>query len=164
MIEWKYKKDSESSSCPIFALPNAKINRLAKVKYQYNENTLSYEKIRKNPWKRMAQASWYALASIVSGVGIYLVFNIVYDSPQERQLQNDKEELLIQYDLMSNRLDQMSTILADLENRDDNIYRTIFEAEPIPDNIRKAGIGGVNRYKNLERFRDESEVVIETSK
>jgi len=65
---------------------------------------------------------------------------------------------------MGKRLDQMSTILADLENRDDNIYRSIFEAEPIPDNIRKAGIGGINRYKSLERFKDDAEIVINTSK
>jgi murein DD-endopeptidase MepM/ murein hydrolase activator NlpD len=137
---------------------------LAKVKYQYNENTLSYEKIRKSFWKRLAQASWHITASLISGAAIYFLFNIVYDSPQERQLANEKEELIVQYNLMNKRLDQMTTILADLENRDDNIYRSIFEAEPIPDNIRKAGIGGINRYKNLERFKDDSEIVIETSK
>jgi len=112
----------------------------------------------------MAQASWYVLASVISGAAIYFLFNIVYDSPQERQLQNEKEELIVQYELLNKRLDQMSTILADLENRDDNIYRSIFEAEPIPDNIRKAGIGGVNRYKNLERFKEDSEIVVETTK
>lgn len=137
---------------------------MAKVKYQYNENTLSYEKIRKSLWKRLAQTSWYLLASFISGAAIYFLFNIVYESPQERQLANEKEELIVQYDLMNKRLDQMSTVLSDLENRDDNIYRSIFEAEPIPDNIRKVGIGGVNRYKNLERFKDDSEIVIETTK
>ena len=137
---------------------------MAKVKYQYNENTLSYEKIKKSFWKRLAQVGWYVAASFISGAAIYFLFNIVYDSPQERQLANEKEELIVQYDLMNKRLDQMSAILADLENRDDNIYRSIFEAEPIPDNIRKAGIGGVNRYKNLERFKDDSEIVVETTK
>lgn len=137
---------------------------MAKVKYQYNENTLSYEKIRKSPLKRLVQAGWYLLASLISGTAIYFLFNIVYDSPQERQLKNEKEELIVQYELLNKRLDQMNMVLADLENRDDNIYRSIFEAEPIPDNIRKAGIGGVNRYKNLERFKEDSEIVIETTK
>ena len=137
---------------------------MAKVKYQYNQSTLSYEKVRVNPWKRVAQVTWYFLASLVGGAGIYLVFNFFYDSPQERQLKNEKEELLLQYEIMNDRLEQMSVILADLENRDDNIYRSIFEAEPIPDNIRKAGIGGINRYKNLERFKEDGQIVIETSK
>ncbi len=107
---------------------------------------------------------WYVLASFVSGGIIYLTFNVIYDSPQERQLKNEKEELLLQYELMNSRLAQLDVIVADLQYRDDNIYRTVFEAEPIADNIRKAGIGGVNRYKNLEKFRGGSEVVIETSK
>lgn len=58
----------------------------------------------------------------------------------------------------------MTVILEDLENRDNDIYRTIFEAEPVPENIRQSGIGGVNRYKNLEKFKDNAEVVIETAK
>lgn len=137
---------------------------MTKVRYQYNESTLSYEKVKVTGWKRFGQVLWFSLASLFCGGLVYIFFNVIYDSPQERQLKNEIEALLLQYELMDKRLEQMNVILADLENRDDNIYRTIFEAEPIPDNIRKAGIGGVNRYKNLERFKGEAEVVIATSK
>ncbi len=137
---------------------------MAKVKYQYNESTLSYEKIKLSPSAKILRFTLFSIAALICGGGIYVLFNIVYDSPQERQLREEKEALLLQYELMGKRLDQMSTILADLENRDDNIYRSIFEAEPIPDNIRKAGIGGINRYKSLERFKDDAEIVINTSK
>lgn len=137
---------------------------MAKVKYQYNESTLSYEKIKLSPSAKILRFTLFSIAALICGGGIYVLFNIIYDSPQERQLREEKEALLLQYELMGKRLDQMSTILADLENRDDNIYRSIFEAEPIPDNIRKAGIGGINRYKSLERFKDDAEIVINTSK
>ncbi len=137
---------------------------MAKVKYQYNESTLSYEKIKLSPSAKILRFALFSIAALICGGGIYVLFNIIYDSPQERQLREEKEALLLQYELMGKRLDQMSTILADLENRDDNIYRSIFEAEPIPDNIRKAGIGGINRYKSLERFKDDAEIVINTSK
>ena len=50
-----------------------------------------------------------------------------------------------------------------MQDRDDNIYRVIFEADPIPLSIRKAGFGGVNRYKHLEKLSN-SELVTETSK
>ena len=40
-------------------------------------------------------------------------------------------------------------MLENLEQRDDNIYRIIFESEPIPKSVRKVGIGGINRYKDL---------------
>jgi len=104
------------------------------------------------------------ITSLFFGGLIYIGFNVIYDSPKEKQLIAEKEELLLQYELLNNKLDQASVILADLENRDDNIYRTIFEAEPIPDNLRKAGIGGINRYKNLEKFKGEADIVISTTK
>ena len=53
--------------------------------------------------------------------------------------------------------------MADLQNRDDNIYRVIFEAEPIPNSIRKAGYGGVNRYEALKGYNN-SDLIINTTK
>ncbi|MEX2596491.1 MAG: M23 family metallopeptidase [Salibacteraceae bacterium] len=137
---------------------------MAKVRYQYNESTLSYEKVKTTPWKRFLNILWFSMASFLFGLGIYIIFNLVYDSPKERQLISEKEDLLIQYELLNQKLDQMGVILADLQNRDDNIYRTVFEAEPIPDNLRKAGIGGVNRYKSLEKFKGEADMVIAATK
>ncbi len=143
---------------------NALALRMPKVKYQYNEATLSYEKVKVSPWRRFLNILWFGLAAMVFGAGFYALFNVVYDSPKEKQLKAEKEDLLVQYEILNEKLDQMSVILADLENRDDNIYRSIFEAEPIPDNIRKAGIGGVNRYKNLDKFKGDADVVISTTK
>ena len=82
--------------------------------------------------------------------------------PKEKILKQENQQLQLQYQLLNKRLDQITEVVGDIQNRDDNIYRIIFEAEPIPDNIRKAGFGGANRYKNLEGFKS-SEVVIETS-
>ena len=53
--------------------------------------------------------------------------------------------------------------LDEIEQRDNNIYRVLFETNPIPSEVRKAGFGGVNRYENLEGF-ENSELVIETTK
>jgi len=59
-------------------------------------------------------------------------------------------------------MNQVSAILENMQNRDDNIYRTIFEAEPIPDNIRKAGFGGEDRYKDLKGY-DNTELMKNTT-
>ena len=56
----------------------------------------------------------------------------------------------------------LDEVLADLQERDDNIYRVIFEADPIPNSIREAGFGGANRYKNLEGYGN-SELVSQTA-
>jgi murein DD-endopeptidase MepM/ murein hydrolase activator NlpD len=95
---------------------------------------------------------------------IVIVFAYRYlDSPKERQLLRENENLKIQYEILNKRVELLAAVLEDLQQRDDNIYRVIFEAEPIADNIRKAGFGGVNRYKSLEGF-DNSQLVIEATK
>jgi len=64
---------------------------------------------------------------------------------------------------MNDRFDKVQKVLADVQDRDDNIYRVIFEAEPVPSEIRKAGFGGVDRYEQLERIPN-SEIVVNTAK
>jgi murein DD-endopeptidase MepM/ murein hydrolase activator NlpD len=56
----------------------------------------------------------------------------------------------------------VENVLDDLQKTDDNLYRTIFEAEPIPSTLREGGIGGVNRYESLEGYNN-SNLVIETA-
>ena len=58
---------------------------------------------------------------------------------------------------------QIEIVLDDIQQRDDNIYRTIFEADPIPKSIRKQGFGGVNRYKKFAGYSN-SDIIINTTK
>ncbi|NQV52676.1 MAG: M23 family metallopeptidase [Flavobacteriales bacterium] len=137
---------------------------MAKVRYQYNESTLSYEKVKVSTGQRLIRGLIFVMASLFFSAGIYVLFETVYDSPKDRQLQAENQDLMLQLELIDKRVDQMGLILADLENRDDNIYRAVFEVEPIPDNLRRAGIGGVNRYKNLEKFKGSADIVISATK
>jgi murein DD-endopeptidase MepM/ murein hydrolase activator NlpD len=134
-----------------------------KVKYFYNTNTLKYEKVEISIGKKLLRVLGY-LASVAVFASIVIMLAYSYlDSPKEKQLKREIEQLTLQYDLLKDRLKVMEVVLNDLEDRDDNIYRVIFEAEPIPSDIRKAGYGGVNKYKALETF-DYSDLMIETSK
>lgn len=85
------------------------------------------------------------------------------DSPKEKMLQQENEQLKLQYQILNKKLDQVSEVLADMQKRDDNIYRVIFEAEPIPQNIRKAGFGGINRYAEFEKF-ESADLLVSTTK
>ncbi len=60
-------------------------------------------------------------------------------------------------------MDQAVNVLDDIQNRDDNIYRVIFVAEPIPTSQRNAGFGGVNRYSDLDGYRN-SDIVSDVAK
>jgi len=65
----------------------------------------------------------------------------------------------LQFELQQKRLTLIEDVLEDVQERDNNIYRVLFDANPIPSEIRQAGFGGVNRYKNLEDLNN-SELVI----
>ncbi|PKP47013.1 MAG: peptidase M23 [Bacteroidetes bacterium HGW-Bacteroidetes-12] len=136
---------------------------MAKVKYRYNPHTLSYDKI-KLTWKQKLARSFYFLsASFVVGVIIYGVVYTFIDSPKEKQLKIENAQLIGQYKLLNKKLEKINLVMEDIQKRDDNIYRVIFEAEPIPTEIRRAGLGGVNRYEQLESFNN-ADLIISTAK
>ena len=91
-----------------------------------------------------------------------VVFFQFFDSPKEKMLNREIKQLSTQYELIQNKLTQVELVLDDLQQRDDNIYRVIFEADPIPKSIRKAGYGGVNRYKDLTGYNN-SDLIISTA-
>ena len=135
---------------------------MAKVKYRFNAHTLSYDKIvisLKTKIKR-----FLALFSTTLVTSVLVAFGILqfYESPRMRALNKENERLLTQYQLLYKDLNNVEKVLDEIEQRDNNLYRVIFESDPIPSTIRKAGFGGVNRYSQLESF-DNSELVIKTA-
>lgn len=136
---------------------------MKKAKYYYDKKSLSYKRIEKT-WKhRLKNISVFMFASTFFGlIMVFAAFNF-FDSPKEKMLKRELDKLKLQYELMDKSLNQISAVLENIKDRDDNIYRVIFEAEPIPNSIRKAGIGGVNRYKDLEGY-DNTEILVSTVK
>ena len=132
---------------------------MRKTKYRYNPTTLTYEKIEKDWKKNLLRFSSITILSIFFGILIHLGATQLIDSPKEKLLKQENNQLKAQYQILDKRMDQVTSVLHEIEQRDDDIYRVIFEAEPIPDNIRQAGFGGVNRYKHLEEMRNSSMLV-----
>lgn len=134
-----------------------------KIRYHFNVHSLSIEKVRvtfKDRFKKLL--SIVAYGSVFSAVVLLIAYNF-FNSPKEKMLMREIEQYKYQYDIMNDKLSNISAVLKDIENRDDNIYRVIFEAEPIPGTVRNAGIGGANRYEELEGLSN-SERIIETAK
>ncbi len=132
-------------------------------KYRYNPESLTYERVSRSVRQRIFRFFTYFIGSVLVAIIYGVLFTTFFDSPKERLLKNENEQLQVQYEIMNNRLGQMENVLEDIQQRDDNIYRTIFGADPIPKSIRDAGFGGSNRYANLEGYKN-SEIVIETAK
>ena len=100
-------------------------------------------------------------SAFFAAIMLIAFFNF-FDSPKEKILIRELDNMALQYELMNEKLSQVSAVLDNVQDRDDNIYRVIFEADPIPSSIRKAGIGGVNRYEKLEGYNN-SELIISTA-
>ena len=136
---------------------------MSKVKYRYNPTTLSYEKHELGFKGRILKLFTYMGFGVVFAMLFIFVFYTFFPSPKEKQLKRENEQLKLQYSVLDKRVDQMAKVLHNIEERDNNIYRTIFEAEPIPDNIRQAGYGGADRYAKLEGYQ-YSDLVVKTTK
>ena len=136
---------------------------MAEHKYRFNPNTLNFERIRTSGWKKLKRISLALAPGLLIGViGIFLAFQFI-DSPKEATLRRENQQLQVEYELINKQLADMEDVLSDIERRDDNVYRVIFEADPIPSTVRIAGIGGVERYKDLSGFAHR-ELVIGTRK
>jgi len=129
---------------------------MAKVKYYYDADTLSYRKIERNKKSIYKKVSFIMLAVILIAFFGFIGFSQFLMSPNERAQKREFENLKLHYELLSKRIEESSKVLAELQERDNTIYRVYFEANPIPDEQRKAGFGGVNRYKYLEGFDNSS--------
>ena len=136
---------------------------MAKAKYIYDSKTLSYKKIERGIKHKVRDAVFFSIAAAAFGVVFYLLGDMYFDSPKDRRLKRELDNMVLQYELMNGKVEQLAEVLGDIEKRDDETYRTIFEAGPIPSEVRNAGFGGANRYKNLEGFAN-SELLIDTRK
>jgi len=136
---------------------------MAKGKYRYNTDSLTYEKIEYSPRRIIMMGLTYL--SVIFVVGFIFMFTWLhfFPSTREQALIDENNELRIQYQHINNRMGTVQNVLADIANRDNNIYRIIFETDPIPSEIRTAGYGGVNRYAELEA-KPNMAIAVETSK
>ena len=136
---------------------------MAQPKYIYNPDTLSYEKVERSFAQKLKRAGLLLIPGVVFTISaLFLIYTFV-DSPKEAAMRQENQQLLTQYELLNREMDDMQRTMADIVQRDDNIYRVILEADPVPAPIREAGVGGTNRYKHLEGF-GSSPIVIDTRK
>lgn len=135
---------------------------MSKVKFQFDKRTLTYRKVEVGTKQILLRVSGYLAGASVFAVIVIILFTTFFDSPKEKQLKREIAQLELQYKLLNNRMARVDQVLAELQEKDDDIYRVIFEAEPIPHSVREAGFGGVNRYRELEQLAN-SEIVVATT-
>ena len=132
------------------------------TKYKFNPDSLSFDKIRLGIKTLLFRSLAYFTGSVFVALIYWIIFAAFFDSPKEKALKREVQQMTIQYELIHREMANVENVLEDLQKTDDNLYRTIFEAEPIPSTLRDGGMGGVNRYEALEGYNN-SNLVIETA-
>ena len=135
---------------------------MARIKYYYDTESCKYERIKVSTWDIILNLLGFFSVSFIISVIIVVLFSTYFESPKEMLLKKENQELKIYYDLLDKELGNLDGMMAALQKRDDNVYRVIFEADPIPESIRQAGTGGSEKYKEiLENDLVNEEMIIQ---
>ncbi|MEM6724176.1 MAG: M23 family metallopeptidase [Bacteroidota bacterium] len=137
---------------------------MRKEKFVYNTNTLRYEKVEYG-WKR----------KLVYGIGFFssvlvFAFLIIFigsrfiDSPKEKELKTELSLMKKQYELLDGRVEVFEKVLYNIKERDDNLYRMMFEMDPVDKGLWTGGVGGSKKYEKLKNYSNSSLMVELTSK
>ena len=133
------------------------------VYYKYNEKTRMYTRVYPNLRIRIFTLLRNALLFVLLGVLGYFVTLLILGTPESADdLRAENARLQGQYAVLSQRLDEAMEVMEDIRQRDDNLYRVMFMAEPISDDVRNANYAATNRYKVYESM-DNAELVIATT-
>lgn len=137
---------------------------MAKVKYFYNPETCTYERVRVKPLDIVLNLSVFLTLAVVLAIVFTMVYGRIYKSEQEITLREENQQLLEHYNLLNRELTDVQNILEEIQKRDNNVYRVIFEAPPIATSVRKAGSGGTNKYKDwLKKGLKKEKLIINTA-
>ena len=136
-----------------------------KKRYDFNQQTLAYEVHRIPFGKRFSKGVAMFLLSIAAFAGYYLLYTQYFglETPKTILLKQRYVQLNSKYELLERKFDQNGEILAELQMRDNNIYRPIFGMEELSQDVREAGFGGVNRYSHLEAVSN-SDILLDAVK
>lgn len=120
-----------------------------KIYYLYNPDTLNYERVYPTAKQHLFAVIRHLSIGLFFGAVVFFIFINTFSSPMESLLKKENKLLQTQYEVLNLQLDEALKVLDDIQQRDENLYRAIFQAHSIPESVRKSGFGGTNRYEYL---------------
>ena len=128
---------------------------MKKIKYYYNTHLLRYEKLETPLRVKLLRVFGFIAAALVtSGIISYFAFQFI-GSPAERLLRAENERLGARYQNLIEQTRELQQQMQELEKRDNEVYRSIFEAEPIPDSIRAVALEKQKEVAMVENMEDD---------
>ena len=135
---------------------------MRKVYYQYDPQRRVYLRVYPTLGKRLLSWLWRLLLSVMLGGVFFIIYWFIISTPQVEDLLVENSRLQSQYRVLSRKVDDALLVLHDIEERDDNLYRVLLEADPVSEVVRQAGFNGTNRYAELMDMSN-ADLVVNTS-
>ena len=137
---------------------------MRKVYYVYNPKTRTYDRIYPTMRQRVMSYLRRLFVGMGLGAGSFIVLLLIFGSPSEKDLRMENSRLQAQYHILSSRLDESLQVMKGLQQRDDNLYRVMMQADPVADALRTPSYNKTNRYEDLMELPSAKLVVNTTQK
>lgn len=137
---------------------------MSKEYYIYNKRTRKYELYHPTLVQRILNVLRQIFVGMGAAIAAYIIIYVVLGTPSEKALRIENSQLQAQYNVIARQLDEALDVMEDLQQRDDNLYRVILQADPISEHVRQAGYGGTNRYEQFEEMANAKLVINTTQK
>lgn len=119
---------------------------MRRTRFFYNAETLKFEKAQKPLRQRIRNGLFYFAALSVLFIGIRLILDRDFSSPKVKYFSQKNSELKEEYEKLNSKINLAENFLTEIQKRDDKVYRSVFDLEPIPRSVREAGFGGSDNY------------------
>ncbi|HXK82090.1 MAG TPA: M23 family metallopeptidase [Bacteroidales bacterium] len=137
--------------------------KLFKPKFRYNPETLRYEKVPFSFKRFLLKAFPHLGLSVGLSILMLSAYMVFFSTPEETHLRSENRFMKEQYKKMEAKLSEMDLLLNDLATRDNELYRTIYNADTIPEAVRNSGFGGTHAYKAFDGY-ESSQLVTDVAK
>ena len=133
---------------------------MAKQKrYIFNQLTQNFEVLETSRSKKLLRFLLVFLAFLGAAFLFAVLLFTFFKSPKEKMQARELEYMKLQYEILNDRLDDMEVLMTDMEHRDNDLYRVMFEADPIPSQVRRSGFSDADRYAGLYGYVNSGQVV-----
>jgi murein DD-endopeptidase MepM/ murein hydrolase activator NlpD len=128
---------------------------MKKIKYFYNTHTLRYEKLEVPLRVKLLRVFGFIASALVTSFIILFVGQKYFPSANERQLQQENANLRYSYRLLNSEVNELNERMAALEKRDNSVYRSIFESDPVPDSARAKSVERIDELKRVSEMSED---------
>ena len=133
---------------------------MAKQKrYIFNQLTQDFEVLETSKSRTFLRILLISLSVLgIAFLFAVLLFTFI-KSPKEKAQARELEYMKLKYEILNDRLDDLEALVTDMEQRDNNLYRVMFETDPIPSQVRRSGFSDADRYADLYGYMNSDLVV-----